>query len=92
MSALKFLQASLRTFYEVIINVSKKLFPLVLGGEHSITSGSIKPFVKKFKSLYILHFDAHADLRESYNGEKFSHASAIRRLSLIHISEPTRPY
>ena len=37
--------------------ISKKLFPLVLGGEHSITSGSIKPFVKKFKSLYILHFD-----------------------------------
>ena len=59
--------------------LSDKLFPLVLGGEHSITSGSIRPFAKKFKELYILHFDAHADLRESYNGEKFSHASAIKR-------------
>ena len=37
------------------------------------------PFVKKYKNLCLLHFDAHADLRESYNGNKFSHASAIRR-------------
>ena len=59
--------------------ISKKLFPLVLGGEHSITSGSIRPFTNKFKSLYILHFDAHADLREQYDGERYSHATAIRR-------------
>ncbi len=59
--------------------LSKKLFPLVLGGEHSITSGAIRPFVKKYKTLYILHFDAHADLREQYDGERFSHATAIRR-------------
>ena len=37
------------------------------------------PFVKKYKNLCLLHFDAHTDLRESYNGNKFSHASAIRR-------------
>jgi len=59
--------------------VTQKLFPLVLGGEHSITSGCIMPFVKKYKNLCLLHFDAHADLRESYNGNKYSHASAIRR-------------
>ncbi len=59
--------------------LSKKLFPLTLGGEHSITPGCIAPFAKKYKELCILHFDAHADLRESYNGEKFSHASAIKR-------------
>ena len=35
--------------------------------------------MKKYKKICLLHFDAHADLRESYNGEKFSHASAIRR-------------
>ena len=62
---------------EEILN--KKIFPLTLGGEHSITPGCIVPFAKKYKNLYLLHFDAHADLRESYNGEKFSHASAIRR-------------
>ena len=62
---------------EEILN--KKLFPITLGGEHSITPGCIAPFVKKYKKLCLLHFDAHADLRESYNGEKFSHASAIKR-------------
>ena len=59
--------------------ISKNKFPMVLGGEHSITPGAIKPFVKKYNEITILHFDAHADLRESYNGEKFSHASAIKR-------------
>ena len=59
--------------------LTKKLFPMTLGGEHSITAGCIVPFVKKYKKICILHFDAHADLRENYNGEKFSHASAMRR-------------
>ena len=62
---------------KVLLN-SKK-FPLILGGEHSLTCGSIRPFIKKFKKICLLHFDAHADLRNSYNGNKFSHASAIRR-------------
>ena len=59
--------------------LDKKLFPMTLGGEHSITPGCIVPFTKKYKNIFLLHFDAHADLRQSYNGEKFSHASAIRR-------------
>ena len=59
--------------------LSKGIFPLTLGGEHSITPGCIGPFTKRYKKLCLLHFDAHADLRESYNGEKFSHASAIKR-------------
>ena len=67
-----------------IENINKILldnnkFPLVLGGEHSLTPGAIRPFIKKFKKILLLHFDAHADLRNSYNGNKFSHASAIRR-------------
>ncbi len=59
--------------------IENKLFPITLGGEHSITPGCIKPFIKKYKKITLLHFDAHADLRESYSGEKFSHASAIKR-------------
>ena len=59
--------------------LDKKLFPMTFGGEHSITPGCIAPFVKRFKNICLLHFDAHADLRNSYNGEKYSHASAIRR-------------
>jgi len=61
------------------ILLDKKKFPFVLGGEHSLTPGAIRPFIKKFGKIYLLHFDAHADLRNSYNGNKFSHASAMRR-------------
>ena len=61
------------------ILLDKNKFPLTLGGEHSLTPGAIRPFIKKFGQICLLHFDAHADLRNSYNGNKFSHASAIRR-------------
>ena len=60
-------------------SIEKNLFPLTLGGEHSITSGCIEPFVKNYKNLTILQIDAHADLRNSYNNQKYSHASAMRR-------------
>jgi agmatinase len=60
-------------------SIEKNLFPLTLGGEHSITAGCIEPFVKSYKNITILQFDAHADLRNSYNNQKYSHASAMRR-------------
>ena len=83
--------------------ISKNMFPLTFGGEHSITPGCITPFVKKYKKLCLLHFDAHADLRDSYEGEKYSHASAIRRcldnknvsvisLGIRNISKSEIPY
>ncbi len=62
-------------------------FPIVFGGEHSITPGAIRPFLAKFPDLHILHFDAHADLRDGYEGEHFSHAAAIRRV----LDHPTVP-
>lgn len=62
-------------------------FPLTFGGEHSITPGAIRPFLKQFDDLIILHFDAHADLRDGYDGEHFSHAAAIRRV----LDHPTVP-
>ena len=78
------IQKNIKKALKKISNVNeeilgKKLFPMTFGGEHSITPGCIAPFAKKYKKLCLLHFDAHADLRESYNGEKFSHASAIKR-------------
>ncbi len=60
-------------------SIEKNLFPLTLGGEHSITAGCIEPFVKSYKNVTILQFDAHADLRNSYNNQKYSHASAMKR-------------
>ncbi len=60
-------------------SLSKKVFPLILGGEHSITPAIIKSFLKKYRKLTILQIDAHADLRDGYLGVKNSHASAMRR-------------
>ena len=54
-------------------------FPMVFGGEHSITPGAIRPAVARWPDLVLLHFDAHADLRDGYDGEHYSHAAAIRR-------------
>jgi agmatinase len=55
-------------------------FPLVLGGEHSLTIGAVRPFAKWHPDLVVLQFDAHADLRDGYLGERNSHASAMRRV------------
>lgn len=54
-------------------------FPLVLGGEHALTPGAIRPFVARYPDLCLVHFDAHADLRDGYLGQHYSHASAMRR-------------
>ncbi len=54
-------------------------FPMTFGGEHSITAGIMRPFAEKYPDLAILHFDAHADLRDGYMGEHYSHAAALRR-------------
>jgi len=59
--------------------LAQKKFPLILGGEHSLTAGSIRPFISAFDEITILQFDAHADLRNGYDGEHFSHAAAMRR-------------
>ncbi len=53
--------------------------PVMLGGEHLVTLGSVRAVAKKYPNLHIIHFDAHTDLRDEYLGEKLSHASVIRR-------------
>lgn len=55
-------------------------FPFVLGGEHSLTAGAIRPFARRHPDLVVLQFDAHADLRDGYLGEHYSHAAAMRRV------------
>ncbi|NBX73734.1 MAG: agmatinase [Alphaproteobacteria bacterium] len=61
-------------------------FPMIMGGEHSLTAGSIRPFAKRHQKLTIMHFDAHADLRDGYEGETYSHAAALRRcLDFPHV-------
>lgn len=54
-------------------------FPLLLGGEHLVTLGSVRAVLKHHPDLHIIHFDAHADLRNDYLGAELSHACVIRR-------------
>lgn len=53
--------------------------PLLIGGEHLVTLGSVRAVLEKHPDLHIIHFDAHADLRDDYLGAKLSHACVIRR-------------
>ncbi len=53
--------------------------PFMLGGEHSVTLGAVTAVYNKYKDLYIIQFDAHADLRDDYLGVKKSHACVMRR-------------
>lgn len=53
--------------------------PVLLGGEHLVTLGSVQAVYKKYPEMHILHFDAHADLRDEYLGEPLSHACVMRR-------------
>ena len=53
--------------------------PLLMGGEHLVTLGSVRAVAEKYPDLHIIHFDAHADLRQDYLGAELSHACVIRR-------------
>lgn len=61
-----------------IILTDEKL-PLLLGGEHLVTLGAVRAVAKKYPDMHIIHFDAHADLREDYLGVSLSHACVMRR-------------
>ena len=60
-----------------ILNDSK--LPVLIGGEHLVTLGSVRAVYKKYPDLHIIHFDAHADLRNDYLGAELSHACVMRR-------------
>lgn len=53
--------------------------PFLLGGEHLVSLGAVRAAAKKYPDLHIIHFDAHADLREDYLGVRLSHACVMRR-------------
>ncbi len=62
---------------EEILGAGK--FPLLLGGEHLVTLAAVRAVAAKYPDLHIIHFDAHADLRDDYLGAKLSHACVLRR-------------
>ena len=60
-----------------ILNDGK--LPIMLGGEHLVTLGAVRAVFEKYPKMHIIHFDAHADLRDDYLGANLSHACVIRR-------------
>ncbi len=54
--------------------------PCMIGGEHLVTLGAMRAVVKQYPDVHIIHFDAHADLREDYLEERFSHATVLHRV------------
>jgi agmatinase len=57
--------------------------PVMLGGEHSISLGAVQAMQEKYPALSVLQLDAHADLRDSYQGSPYSHAAVARRITEI---------
>ncbi len=82
---IKYTNGNSDKFYLPLVKEIKKInflnkFPIVLGGEHSITLGAVLSVKEKYKSFSVLQFDAHSDLRDSYEKNKFSHACVMRRI------------
>lgn len=65
-------------FAQVVLDDDK--IPLMIGGEHLVTLGAARAAVKNHPDLHVVHFDAHADLREDYLGAKLSHATVLHRV------------
>lgn len=70
--------SEITAFTQEILNNDK--LPLMIGGEHLVTLGAVRAVAKKYPDLHVIHFDAHADLRDDYLGVKLSHATVLRRV------------
>jgi agmatinase len=68
----------IETFCAGILNDGK--IPAMIGGEHLVTLGAARAAASRHKDLAVIHFDAHADLRDDYMGEALSHATVMRRV------------
>ena len=65
---------------QVSAAIASSSIPVVLGGEHTVTCGAIEALIKHNSDFGVIQFDAHADLRESYEGSDYSHACVMRRI------------
>ncbi|KIL09163.1 agmatinase [Clostridium botulinum] len=68
----------IENFTAKLINDNK--IPCMIGGEHLVTLGAFRAISKKYHDIHVIHFDAHADLRDEYLGQKLSHATVMHRI------------
>lgn len=74
----KEMSKEIQSAFERVLDAGK--FPVVLGGDHSVSHGVIQALAKRFEKFSVLQLDAHADLRDEYQGSKWSHACIGRRV------------
>ncbi len=74
-------ERALRDIYQCTLQIVKdRKIPLMIGGEHLVSLGAFKAISDEYDDICLIHFDAHADLRDDYLGEKLSHATVVRRI------------
>ena len=66
-------------YYRILTLLADNKFPVVIGGNHTVSIGSVKAFSEFYYDLSVLQLDAHSDLRQEYEGSKFNHACAMAR-------------
>lgn len=80
------LEKTFERIYERVEEALKsKKFPIMIGGEHTITLAIVKVFKRFYPDLKVVHLDAHLDLRDEYNETKINHATVIRRISELGV-------
>ena len=69
-----------KAVYETLLSLlSEKKFPVIIGGNHTVSIGAIRAFSEYFDNLTVLQLDAHSDLRQVYEGSEFNHACTMAR-------------
>jgi agmatinase len=66
-------------YNKTLFLLSEKKFPVIVGGNHTVSIGSVRAFSEKFQNLTVLQLDAHSDLRQEYEGSRFNHACSMAR-------------
>ena len=66
-------------YSRILMLLSDKKFPVIIGGNHTVSIGAIKAFSETYNNLSVLQLDAHGDLRQKYEGSEFNHACAMAR-------------
>lgn len=75
-------EETINRVYHVVGEILKEeKVPVVIGGEHSVTLGAVNAVKERYNNLSVIQLDAHADLRDTYQGERLSHACVMRRIS-----------
>ncbi|MBC3898618.1 agmatinase [Acetobacterium malicum] len=70
--------AAIESYTTRVLRDNKR--PVMIGGEHLVTLGAVRAVARKYPDLHVVHFDAHADLRDDYLGITLSHATVLHRV------------